>query len=112
MATLLHPYVQERSDEAAVTDERGSTTWREFEARVDRLAGALRQAGLTTADTIAIHSGNRREYFELMSAATHVGLRYVLVNWHWTADELRYVLTDSGAKALFSEDRFGDIAAE
>ena len=26
-----------------------------------------------------------------MSAATHIGLRYVLVNWHWTADELKYV---------------------
>ncbi|MDN3351268.1 AMP-binding protein [Actinomadura sp. DC4] len=112
MAHLLRPYVEARPDEAAVTDERGSTTWREFGARVDRLAGALRGAGLVSGDAIAIHSGNRREYFELMSAATHVGLRYVLVNWHWTADELAYVLTDSGAKALFSEDRLADIAVE
>jgi long-chain acyl-CoA synthetase len=112
MARLLRPYVQARPDEPAVTDERGSTTWREFAARVDRLAGALRGAGLVSGDAIAIHSGNRREYFELMSAATHIGLRYVLVNWHWTADELKYVLADSGAKVLFSEDRFADVAVE
>jgi long-chain acyl-CoA synthetase len=112
MAELLRPYVQARPDEPAVTDERGTTTWREFGARVDRLAGALRGAGLASGDAIAIHSGNRREYFELMSAATHIGLRYVLVNWHWTADELKYVLSDSGAKALFSEDRFADIAVD
>jgi long-chain acyl-CoA synthetase len=112
MAELLHPYAQARPDEPAVTDERGTTTWREFEARVDRLAGALRGLGLVTGDAIAIHTGNRREHFELMSAATHVGLRYVLLNWHWTADELKYVLADSGAKALFSEDRFGEVAAE
>jgi long-chain acyl-CoA synthetase len=112
MAEMLRPYVQARPDEPAVTDERGSLTWSEFNARVDRLAGALRGAGLAESDTIAIHSGNRREYFELMAAATHIGLRYVLVNWHWTADELKYVLDDSGAKAIFSEDQFADVAAE
>jgi long-chain acyl-CoA synthetase len=112
MAELLRPYVEARPDEPAVTDERGTTTWREFEARVDRLAGALRAIGLVSGDTIAIHSGNRREYFELMSAATHIGLHYALVNWHWTADELKYVLADSGARALFSEDAFADVAVE
>jgi long-chain acyl-CoA synthetase len=112
MADLLHPYVEARPDEPAVTDERGTTMWREFDARVDRLAGALRGAGLVTGDSIAIHSGNRREHFELMTAASHIGLRYVLVNWHWTADELRYVLTDSAAKAVFSEDAFAGVAAE
>jgi long-chain acyl-CoA synthetase len=112
MAYLLRPHVQARPDEPAVTDERGATSWRDFEARVDRLAGALRGLGLRTRDAIAIHSSNRREYFELMSAATHIGLRYVLVNWHWTAEELKYVLTDSETKALFSEDRFAGVAVE
>src|SRR6478609_5496680 len=101
MAEMLRPYVQARPDEPAVTAERGSLTSSEFNARVDRLAAGLRGAGLAESDTIAIHSGNRREYFELMAAATHIGLRYVLVNWHWTADELKYVLDDSGAKAIF-----------
>jgi long-chain acyl-CoA synthetase len=112
MAELLRPYAEARPDEPAVTDERGVTTWREFQARVDRLAGALRGLGLGDGDAIAIHSANRREYFELMAAATHIGLRYVMVNWHWTADELRYVLADSGARAVFSEDAFADVAAE
>jgi long-chain acyl-CoA synthetase len=112
MADLLRPYVQARPDEPAISDERGTTTWCEFDARVDRLAGALRGIGLASGDAIAIHSGNRREHFELMMASAHAGLRYVLVNWHWTADELKYVLADSGAKALFSEDAFAEVAAE
>jgi long-chain acyl-CoA synthetase len=110
MARVLRPYAQARPDEPAVVDEHGATTWRELEARVDRLAGALRGLGLATGDVIAIHSGNRREHVEVMAAATHVGLRYVLVNWHWSADELAYVLTDSGARVLFSEERFADTA--
>ncbi|RSN69447.1 AMP-binding protein [Actinomadura sp. WAC 06369] len=112
MAVLLRPYAETRPDEPALTDERGSTGWRDLNERTDRLADALRALGLGVGDAIAIHSGNRREYFELMCAAGHIGLRYVLVNWHWTADELRYVLTDSGARVLFSEDAFGGVARE
>ncbi|HEY7486040.1 MAG TPA: AMP-binding protein [Streptosporangiaceae bacterium] len=111
MAELLLPYADATPDAAALTDEQGVTTWREFNERVNRLIGALRGLGLAVGDAIAIHSGNRRECFELMSAAGHTGLRYVLVNWHWTADELRYVLDDSGARVLFSEDAFAATAA-
>ncbi|RAY11750.1 hypothetical protein DPM19_29510 [Actinomadura craniellae] len=112
MAVLLRPHAEASPDEPAVTDEWGALTWRELDSRADRLAGALRGLGLRTGDAIAIHSGNRREYFELMAAATHIGLRYVLVNWHWTAEELGYVLTDSGARALFSEASFAAVAAD
>ncbi|MCW2899202.1 MAG: putative fatty-acid--CoA ligase [Streptosporangiaceae bacterium] len=110
MAELLLPHAESKPDEPALTDEFGATTWRELNERVNRLIGALSALGLGVADTIAIHSGNRREYFELMAAATHAGLHYALVNWHWTAEELRYVLQDSGAAVLFSEDRFADVA--
>jgi long-chain acyl-CoA synthetase len=110
MAELLLPLAAAEPDEPALTDEWGVTTWGELNERVNRLIGALRSLGLGVGDTIAIHSGNRRAYFELMAAATHAGLHFVLVNWHWTADELRYVLEDSGTTVLFSEARFADVA--
>ncbi|MBC6462028.1 AMP-binding protein [Actinomadura sp. HBU206391] len=110
MAELLLPHANAAPDEPALTDEWGTTTWREFDQRVNRLIGVLRGLGLGVGDTIAIHSGNRREYFELMAAATHAGLHYAMVNWHWTAEELRYVLMDSGAVVLFSEAAFADVA--
>jgi long-chain acyl-CoA synthetase len=57
-------------------------------------------------------AGNRAEAFELFWAAAHLGVTYVPVNWHWVADELAYVLADSGATALVAGDRFADVAAE
>src|SRR5581483_1123380 len=110
MAELFLSAARERATEPALTDEFGTTTWGEFNARVNRLINALRGLGLGVGEAIAIHSRNRREYFELMAAASHAGLRYVLVNWHWTADELGYVLTDSGTSVLFSEDSFAEVA--
>src|SRR2546423_6561875 len=110
MAELLLAAAQTRPAEPALPDETGTTTWGELGPRVNRLIHALRGLGLGVDDAIAIHSRNRREYFELMVAASHCGLRYVLVNWHWTADELTYVLTDSGTSVLFSEDSFAAAA--
>jgi long-chain acyl-CoA synthetase len=112
MAELLLSHAENRPDEPALIDDWGATSWADLNARTNQLISVLRGLGLGVGDAIAIHSGNRREYFELMSAASHAGLRYVLVNWHWTADELRYVLQDSGAIVLFSEDRFADVALE
>jgi long-chain acyl-CoA synthetase len=110
MAELLLSAAQTRTAEPALTDETGTTTWGALNPRVNRLIHALRGLGLGVGDAIAIHSRNRREYFELMIAASHSGLRYVLVNWHWTADELNYVLADSRSSVLFSEDSLADVA--
>ena len=48
-------------------------------------------------DTVALMSGNRRELFEALVPRAHGGWVVVPVNWHWMAEELAYVLDDSGA---------------
>jgi long-chain acyl-CoA synthetase len=112
MAKLIAPLVETYGDAPALVDERGTTSWRELDDRVNRLMSALYTAGLRGGDTLAILSENRREYYEAMLAATHLGLRYVPVNWHWVADEVAYVLENSGATALIAGGQFADLAAE
>jgi len=103
---------ERKGDTVALVDEYGETTWAEFDSRVNRLIHALRAAGLTTGDTIAVMCGNRREFFEITVASGHTGLIVVPVNWHWVAAELAYVLDDSDAAVLFVEDRYAAVAAE
>ena len=108
MATLTAPFAAERGDEAALIDERGETTWRDFDTRVNRLVNGLRVAGLAAGDTLAVVVGNRREWFETAMACAHGGWTYVPVNWHWVADELAYVLADAGVDAVVAEGRYAD----
>jgi long-chain acyl-CoA synthetase len=112
MATLLSPIAEAYPDTAALIDERGETSWAELDARVNRLISAFRASGLESGDTIAILSENRREYYEVMAAATHCGLRYVPVNWHWVAEEVAYVLDNSDAQALIVGGAFATLGAE
>ena len=106
MARFTAKQTQSRGAETALSDERGETSWSAFDERVNRLISAMRQAGLETGDVIGIFAGNCREYYEVMTAACHMGVVYVPVNWHFTSDELQYVVDNSGCKMLFVEAQF------
>ncbi len=112
MAYIIEKIVQRKGDDVALVDERGSTTWRAFNDRVNQTIHAFRAAGMRTGDVVALMTQNRREYFEVMVAAMHNGLVVVPVNWHWVGTELAYVLEDSGARALVVEDHYLPVAVE
>lgn len=109
MAELIREFAEQKPEEPALVDEYGSVGWGDFNARVNRLIHALRDAGLETGDTFSVLSGNRREYVEAFAAASHGGWLLVPVNWHLVAEEVAYILSDSGSKALFVDERFRDL---
>ncbi len=110
MTQLLRGTAEKHPDTAALVDERGSTTWSDFDERANRLIHALRARGLAAGSTVALMTGNRREAFEVTMAAAHAAWVIVPVNWHWVEDELVYVVQDATADALVVEDRFLDVA--
>ncbi|GAA1202243.1 fatty-acyl-CoA synthase [Prauserella alba] len=74
-------------------------TYRELDARVSRLANALRDRGVGHGDRIAVLGLNTLEVVEAFFAATRVGGICVPVNFRLAAGEIAYVLGDSGAAA-------------
>jgi long-chain acyl-CoA synthetase len=109
MATLLTPHAEANPDEAALVDDYGSTSWSEFNGRVNQLIHALRDLGMTTGDTFSVISGNRREYLEAFAAASHGGWMLVPINWHLVAEEVAYILNDSDSKVLLVDNRFIEL---
>lgn len=112
MAELVRDTADRKGDATAVIDEVGEVTWNAFNERVNRVIHLLRDLGLRSGDSIAVMSGNRRELFELATAAIHTSLIFIPVNWHWVSEELAYVLEDSDAKALFVEDQYAEVARD
>lgn len=110
MAELIAAIAAERGDEPALIDEFGATTWSQLDDRTNRLVNALRDLGLDDGDTIALMSSNRREFFEVFAASGHGSWIVVPVNWHWVADELAYVIENSGATAVIVDERFAAVA--
>jgi fatty-acyl-CoA synthase/long-chain acyl-CoA synthetase len=72
-------------------------TYRELDARVDRLAHALRMRGVAQGDRVAVMTFNGLEMVEAFFACARLGAICVPVNFRLVADEVAYQLCDSGA---------------
>lgn len=82
-------------DALALADERQTLSWRELDRILNRAANALlARPGLAR---VAVYAPNSVE-----TVIAHLaGVSTVPVNFHFTADELVYILEDSQAKLLF-----------
>ena len=88
---------------AIIMASSGETvTFGEFEARSNRVAHLLRDAGLRRGDHIAVFIENSPALLEIEGGAERAGLYYSLINTYLGADEVAYVVANSQAKVLFS----------
>jgi long-chain acyl-CoA synthetase len=65
-----------------------------------RAASALAARGVNEGDAIALLIRNDPIYFEVMQAASLLGAYVVPLNWHSSADEIGYILSDCTPRAL------------
>lgn len=79
-----------------------------LQSLTNRIARALRAAGLERGDAVAIAAPNCAEYLATTLAGLAAGLYVVPLNWHLARDESAYVLGNSGAKALIAHVRLGN----
>src|SRR4051794_15208200 len=91
-------------DGVALRFEGRSTTWKQLHERVGALAGAFVRRGIRRGDRVAILMTNRPEFVEATLAANAAGAIAVPVNFRLAPEEVAYVLRDSGASLLVTEE--------
>jgi O-succinylbenzoate-CoA ligase len=106
---LLSPQV-EAMVEPAVVGRR--IDFRELNMRCNRVAHALRAAGVQKGDRVALLLMNGAEFIESFFAVAKIGAVNVPLNWRLVADELEFILKDSGATVLLYADNFAPVVAE
>ena len=89
-----------------------AVTYRELEARSNRLAHLFRKRGLKRLDHYAIFMENNSRYLEACGAGERSGLYYTCVNSYLTPSELAYILTNSESRILITSRAKLDIARE
>ncbi|MEE4361894.1 MAG: AMP-binding protein [Pseudomonadales bacterium] len=83
-----------------------AVSYRDYEARANRLAHLLRDAGLARLDHYSIFMENNNRYLECCGAGERSGLYYTCINHYLKADELAYILDNSESKVLIvSKDK-------
>jgi O-succinylbenzoate-CoA ligase len=87
-------------------------TYAELSARCNRLANALVDSGLAKGDRVATLLMNGHEFVEVFFGTAKVGGVVVGLNFRLVADELSFILTDSGSETLVFGSQFADLATE
>src|SRR3546814_1416840 len=64
----------------------------------------MTDAGIKAGDVIALVMKNSPAFLDIAFATSHIGAIFVLINFRLTPDEIRYVLTDAGARLLSFDD--------
>ena len=72
-------------------------------ARGEQVAAGLAAMGVREGDVIAVLLRNGMPYLEIIQACKRLGCYYCPINWHYTGDEVAFLVTDSGAKLLIAE---------
>ncbi|MDP9478416.1 MAG: AMP-binding protein [Actinomycetota bacterium] len=100
---LLSLVTERRPEQdALVYADRGLRySYREFDEAVERCARALMALGLKKGDHVAVWGQNVPEWVTLQFATGKTGTVLVTVNPAYRSSELRYVLEQSDAAALF-----------
>jgi len=107
-------HVIDRADQPAFTmaSSGAVVTYRELEARANRVAHLLAHLGLERLDHFSIFMENNDRYLEICSAGERSGLYFTCVNSYLTADELAYIVNNSESKVLFTSRALLPVARE
>jgi long-chain acyl-CoA synthetase len=100
IAGIVRTHGREQPDAPAIHYEGRDITFRELDARSNRLANALAGAGCGEGDRVAFLDKNGPEYFETTFALSKLNAVNVAVNWRLAPTEIAQVINDSAAKAL------------
>lgn len=121
LASIFRIHAAGRPDATALVDADRRLTYAEVDQRIDRVASALRRRGIGRGAPVLIVLHNRIEFIEMQAVITRIGGAAVSASWRSTADELAYLASHSGARAIVIEaelaptilalkDRLGELA--
>ncbi|MGX9963091.1 acyl-CoA synthetase [Roseomonas sp. F4] len=82
----------------------------ELDARVDRLAQALRELGVVKGDRVLVHARNSNAMLESLFASFKIGAVWVPTNFRLTPAEVAYLGASSRAVVMLRDAGFGGHA--
>src|SRR5271157_1565079 len=110
-ATILEGISDRLGDREALVHGALRRSWRDYEQRAARLAGAFAEAGLGPGAKVGLYLYNGPEYLEVGLAALKQRMVPVNVNYRYVDAELEYLLENSDCEALVFDGALAETVA-
>src|SRR6266481_4762050 len=112
MYTGKHAHLRPLQPAFIMAGSGETVTYRELDARCNRLAHLFRKYGLKRLDHYAIFMENNSRYLEACGAGERSGLYFTCVNSYLTAGELAYIVNNSCSRILITSVAKLEVARE
>lgn len=106
VGTLLDAGVRKAPDQQIVYADKGAMTYRQFEERVHRLAGALAAQGIQPGDTVAVMDWDTPRFLEAFFAIPMMGAVLHTVNVRLSPEQILYTLIHAEDDAILVNSEF------
>jgi amino acid adenylation domain-containing protein len=105
---LFEARVAEQPDATAVEIEGQSLTYRELEARANRVAHTLRERGAKPGQYVAVCLSRSLDLVICLLGVAKSGAAYVPIDAEYPRDRIAFMLEDSAAELVITEPQFVD----
>ncbi len=112
LAQYLERHAAASPDHPAIRFEGRTTSYRDLDRASGRLATALRAAGIAKGDRVAIYLPNVPEFAISYYAIQKLGAIAVSINSIFKTEEVRFLLDDSGARAVVTVDELAGFVPD
>ena len=101
---------QQIPDQIATVDGERRHTWAQLVERVARLASGLQTLRVAPGERVGVIALNSDRHLEIFFAVPWAGGVIVPINYRWSAPEIAFSLSDSGARVVFIDHAFWHLA--
>ncbi|WFB10848.1 fatty acid--CoA ligase [Streptomyces sp. LX-29] len=102
-------HAERQPQTTAVRCEGRSLSYAQLHQESNRIAHALRAAGLKPGARVAYLGKESEHYYEILFGCAKSETVLVPINWRLTAPEVSHILQDSGSELLFLEESFAPV---
>jgi fatty-acyl-CoA synthase len=111
LSSFIAFHARRTPDRCALKFRGEDISYAAFDDRIRRVAGWLAARGIGADDVVAVLLKNSAAFLELVFAASHIGAVFLPINYRLSADEVGYIVGNSGARLLIADEEFSAIAA-
>src|ERR1700761_3831894 len=111
LSSFIAFHARRTPDRCAIRYQGEDISYAAFDDRVRRVAGWLSSRGIGADDVVAVLMKNSAAFLELVFATSHRGAVFLPINYRLSADEVGYIVGNSGARLLIADVEFASLIA-
>ncbi|KRR21593.1 AMP-binding protein [Bradyrhizobium retamae] len=111
LSSFIGFHARRTPDRCALKYRGEDISYAAFDDRVRRVGGWLAARGIGPGDIVAVLMQNSTAFLELAFATSQIGAVFLPINYRLSADEVGYIIANSGARILIADEELARLAA-